>query len=268
MKTSFSLTLLLQLTAAILAPECAFAQSPVTPTKPGWQLVWNDEFDGKELDQTKWKHRYLGKRESSMIAKECVTLDGKGNLLMTVFEKDGVLQNPMIGTQKLFSTTFGLFEARIKFPEMQGQHGSFWMQPAQKENVVDDAAKSGAEIDIIEWFGKGRNDGGIASNVYWPGKDGPKGHHAGGTKPFMGLKENESLCDDFHVFALEWTPDKYVFTIDGKPYQEINEGISHQPQYLILSLLTADWEKDRLDKAKLPNAMIVDWVRVWQKQVK
>lgn len=242
-----------------------FAQTPSTPTPaPGneWKLVWSDDFDGNSLDLTKWNYRQLGKRESAMISKECITLDGKGHLLVSVFEKDGVMQNGMIGTQGKFVATYGKFEARIKFPEMQGQHGSFWMQPDKPGKQQNDAAASGAEIDIIEWFGAGRSDGGTASNIYWPSS---KGNHAGGTKDFKLLKAGEKLSDDFHVFSLEWSPTEYVFRMDGHETYRIKEGVSQVPQYMILSLLTADWEVKRLDKAKLPNAMVVDWVKVWQK---
>ncbi len=254
------------------------AGTPASPVEPAavppgiaatdaaqWHLVWHDEFDGTALDVTKWGYRYLGPRESSMIAKECVSLDGQGHLLMTVFEKAGVLQNPMIGTQGKFAATYGIFAARIKFPEPQGQHGSFWMQPAVKSTEVSNPELTGAEMDIIEWFGAGRPDGGTASNLYWSGPSGAKEHHAGGTKPFGLLPEGEKLSDDFHVFAMEWSPEGYVFSVDGKVTYRISEGVSHVPQYLILSLLTADWEKDRLDRTKLPTSMVVDWVRVWQK---
>lgn len=249
-----------------LAPSLRAEEASI-PEKPGWKLVWHDEFDGTELDQTKWSYRYLGMRESSLISKDSVSLDGQGRLLLTVKEQDGKLLNGMIGTQKKFSATYGLFEARIKFPQMQGQHGSFWMQPEKAQKVADNPALSGAEIDIIEWFGAGRKDGGTASNIYWPGPNGPKDHHAGGTKDFHALLEKKSAewSDDFHVFSLEWSKDAYIFRIDDKVTYTIREGISQTPQYLILSLFTADWEKDRLDRTKLPNAMIVDWVRVWQK---
>lgn len=242
--------------------------SVAVPPKPGWQLVWQDEFDGKELDQTKWDYRYLGVRESSVVSKDSVSLDGQGHLLLTVREQDGKLLNGMIGTQGKFSTTFGLFEARIKFPRMQGQHGSFWMQPDNPAKVADNPALSGAEIDIIEWFGAGRKDGGTASNIYWPGPNGSKDHHAGGTKDFHLLlkKKPSEWSDDYHIFALDWSSTEYVFSIDGHVTYRIREGISQNPQYMILSLFTADWEKDRLERAKLPNSMVVDWVRVWKKK--
>ena len=82
-----------------LAPASSLrAEEPGVPPKPGWKLVWHDEFDGTELDQTKWSYRYLGMRESSLISKDSVSLDGHGHLLLTVKEQDGKLLNGMIGT--------------------------------------------------------------------------------------------------------------------------------------------------------------------------
>lgn len=254
------LLLTFSLIAASILPTVG--QTPAAPPAyEGWKLIWSDDFDGDTLDFTKWNYRYLGKRESAMISKECVSLDGKGHLHLSVFEKDGVMQNGMIGTYGKFSTTYGRFEARIKFPEMQGQHGSFWMQPDKPGKEEKNAAVTGAEIDIIEWFGAGRKDGGMASNVYWPSS---KGSHAGGTKDFKLLPPGEKLSDNFHVFSVDWSPTEYVFRMNGKETYRITEGVSQIPQYMILSLLTADWEVKRLDKSKLPNAMIIDWVRVWK----
>ena len=41
-------------------------------------------------------------------------------------------------------------------------------------------------------------------------------------------------------------------------------GISGVPQFLVLSLLSSDWELKDLDQSTLPATMKVDWVRVWQ----
>jgi beta-glucanase (GH16 family) len=243
------------------------------PTPPGiapaeaarWRMVWHDEFEGDALDETKWSYRFLGPRESAMISKDCISLDGHGLLHVWVKEKDGVLQNGMIGTQRKFEATFGIMAARIKFPREQGQHGSFWMQPGKREKGAEDAARGGAEIDVVEWFGANRKDSATASNVYWGGENGKK-NRAGHMVDLKGiLKPDELTSDRFHVFSVEWSPQGYVFRIDGHETMRVNDGISHQPQYLILSLLTADWEAARLDRSKLPDSMDVDWVRVWQK---
>jgi len=233
-----------------------------------WKLAWRDEFDGTTFDTTKWNYRYLGPREGSMISKDCITV-GDGVLKVWVKEdKDGMLHNGMISTQKKFEPLYGIIAGRIKFPRQQGQHGSIWMQPAKSEKIPDNPARSGAEIDIIEWFGVGRKAGGTASNLYWPGlKDGKfdiKANHAGKEKNFGILPKGELPSDDFHVYSVEWSPQGYIFRMDGKETYRIAQGVSQVPQYIILSLFSADWEAPRLDRKKLPNSMDVDWVRVWQ----
>jgi beta-glucanase (GH16 family) len=229
-----------------------------------WKLMWRDEFDGTTLDLSKWAYRGLGRRESAIISQDCVSLDGHGLLHLWVKEQDGVLHNGMIGTQGKFDFRFGIAAGRIRFPRQQGQHGSLWMQPARSEKAVDDAARSGAEIDITEWFGAARRDSGVASNVYWPGQNGKRNRIGRMADVSSFIKAGVLMSDDFHVYSVEWSPGAYVFRIDGHEVLRTSEGISHQPEYLILSLLTSDWEAGRLDRTKLPNSMDVDWVRVWQ----
>ena len=58
------------------------------PAGKKWKLVWNDEFDGTELDMTKWSFSYhiLQKRQMC-LSDETAALDGKGNLVLSLMEK-------------------------------------------------------------------------------------------------------------------------------------------------------------------------------------
>ncbi|MEO6509749.1 MAG: glycoside hydrolase family 16 protein [Nocardioides sp.] len=160
---------------------------------------------------------------------------------------------------------YGVLAARIKFQEKQGQHGSLWMQPAISESTTD-SAKVGSEIDVIEYFGDGVKNGGLASFVYKLTQDGPE--KVGGQLPdpdqYLAGKD-DSWFDDYHVFSVEWTPDEYIFRIDGQETYRTSEGISNQPEYPILSLLSSDYELQHLGGDKnLPQTMNVDWLRFWQ----
>ena len=50
------------------------------PEGKQWKLAWSDEFDGTELDRSKWDYRLymMGKRHRTW-QDEGVTLDGKSN---------------------------------------------------------------------------------------------------------------------------------------------------------------------------------------------
>lgn len=263
------LIVLLIAATAIAADNKTVATSKYIPQ--GYNLVWNDEFDGSTLDRKKWDDRYPGRRGPSVVTKDAVRLDGKGNLLLTTFLQQDAIQVGMIGTQGKFEQRYGYFEARIKFQKLQGHHGAFWLQSPTFGQVADDLAQSGAEVDIVEFFGSGRSDGGLQSNVYWNSQPQMKS-----AKKILDVAKilrrtgssgsrGKEICNDFHVFALEWSEKEYKFFIDGLEVFRTSEGISQRSEYIVLSLLCSDWEVSRLDRRKLPDSMTVDYVRVYAK---
>jgi beta-glucanase (GH16 family) len=167
--------------------------------------------------------------------------------------------NGHIGTQGRFAYTYGFAAARIRFQPLRGQHGAFWMQPDAPAVQGGDPSVSGAEIDAIEWFGAGT--GGLASNAYYY-REGVQ-TKTGGWVPDQAAY-GSGWSDQFHVFSVEWTPTEYVFRIDGRETFRTSEGVSQVPEYLILSLLSSDYELSTLGPIEnLPQTMQVDWVRVW-----
>ena len=68
------------------------------------------------------------------------------------------------------------------------------------------------------------------------------------------------------MFSVEWTPDMYIFRIDGRETMRTTRGVSHHPEFLILSMLSSDYELRSLGGDKqLPQHFYVDWVQVWPK---
>jgi beta-glucanase (GH16 family) len=79
--------------------------------------------------------------------------------------------------------------------------------------------------------------------------------------------------DDFHVFSIEWTPDKIDFMMDNKVYNHIvnehktaNEWPFDQPFFLILNLaIGGNWGgKYGVDDSIFPAFFEVDYVRVFK----
>lgn len=58
------------------------------PAAKKWKMVWNDEFQGKKLDDSKWNYRlhYWG-YDSPTFTKEGVELDGEGHLKINLIRK-------------------------------------------------------------------------------------------------------------------------------------------------------------------------------------
>lgn len=167
----------------------------------------------------------------------------------------GFWHNGMIGTAgaaSRYTAAYGVFASRVKFQNASGSHGSFWMQATGSD---------GAEIDVAEYFGDGRADGGLAHFVH-ADATGTTASSSGGvvrsSKSVLGSGRTPS--NGYHVYSVQWSPSGYVFRIDGVPtFFTSKPRVSSSPSELVLSLLTSDFEL-RYMKAS-STSMSVDWVR-------
>jgi hypothetical protein len=255
--------------------------------------AFTDEFSGTVLGAA-WNHRLQGyqpgsRRKCSKAAVEAVAVGG-GAVRLSVLddparptlvdevngtqkcsfegEKYDWRLNGSIGTKDTQAFKYGYAAARVKFQPRRGQHASFWLQPQSRTADEGSAKKTGAEIDVIEWFGKGHPSGGLTSFIYHYPDDGKPGitpKKVGGFIKRPG-RFGGKWHRKYHVFSVEWTPNRYVFRIDGKETFRTGKGVSGRPQYLILSLLSSDYELKYLGgDDRLPQHMQVDWVRYWQR---
>ena len=153
---------------------------------------------------------------------------------------------------------YGFFECRAQLQKSPGVWGAFWIQSPDIAKG-EDPGRFGAEIDIMEFFKKLGTDI-VSHNVHWA--YGPNQQSTRGMQSYR-----PGVSEGFHTFALEWTPEKYAFYVDGLKYYEVRVGISHIEEYLILSMEIPSDPKD-LEKTVYPDAFIVDYVRVYQKEMR
>lgn len=256
--------ILLLVAAAMIAPS--FIQQSDGSTQSanipdGYNLVFGDDFETAGLDDTKWEYRYVNRPYlAGFLSEDAIAQPGDGYLHLVTTYADNTFLTGMIQSIEQFQ--YGYFEARIRFQSLQGHHGAFWLQSLLYGQFLDDPGKSGAEIDIIEFFGSGRNDEDAQHNVYWNAYDSPHIEKRN-YDLYIRRDSGDELSEDFHIFALLWTQNEYLFFIDGVETWRLNEGVSHTSQYVVLSLITAAWENERLDASKLPDEMLVDYVRVY-----
>lgn len=167
--------------------------------------------------------------------------------------------NGHVGTDDGFSFRYGVAAARIKFPRLRGQHGSFWMQPVGGMRP----GYSGHEIDVVESFGPVAKRSGLWTYIHRY-QDG-RVVKTGTTIPNTFLEgPRDAWWRNYHVYSVQWTPKKLVFRIDGHETWRIGGRVSHAREYLILSLLSSDYELPLIKDSQLPQHMDVDWVRVWE----
>jgi hypothetical protein len=64
------------------------SQTHYTPADLGYELVWEDDFNGDTLDPTKWDVRGVGPRALGFVSTEAVKVE-HGFLKLSAFKKDG-----------------------------------------------------------------------------------------------------------------------------------------------------------------------------------
>ena len=261
------------------------------PAGKKWKLVWHDEFDGTELDRTKWDFRlHLLQQRHNTFTDEGAVLDGKGNLLLTLIEKDGQFYSPHLQTgsnfmdrpgkifyeadqkakkekmfwpvaklqEPKFMHKYGYYEIRCKLQTQPGWWSAFWLQsPIIGASLNPE--ECGVEVDIMESFAP---NGIVSHNNHWGGY-GDDHQHVG-----SGERKLEETPDGFHVFGLDWSENGYVYYIDGKESWRVEGPVSRHEQFILVSTecmgyRNSDQPDEKLKKAVLPDYFIVDYVRVY-----
>ena len=261
------------------------------PAGKKWKLVWHDEFDGTELDRTKWDFRlHLLQQRHNTFTDEGAVLDGKGNLLLTLIEKDGQFYSPHLQTgynfmdrpgkifyeadqsakkermfwpiaklqEPKFMHKYGYYEIRCKLQTQPGWWSAFWLQSPIIGATLN-PEECGVEVDIMESFAP---NGIVSHNNHWGGY-GDDHQHVG-----SGERKLEETPDGFHVFGLDWSENGYVYYIDGKEAWRVDGPVSHREQFILISTECmgyrySDQPEENLKKAVLPDYFIVDYVRVY-----
>ncbi|MDB5124968.1 MAG: hypothetical protein JWP94_3097 [Mucilaginibacter sp.] len=246
--------------------SCKKPKSPIIPTTPEppvtYRLVWSDEFNGIEVDQTFWNINTgnpstRNEQEYYQSANAVVT---NGSLLITA-KKEAVAgykyTSALINSMGKVNGTYGRVEARIKMPLAQGLWPAFWCLGANFNTVGWPAC---GEIDIMEHV---NTENTIRANIHWLID-----------KAVVNGTSIISTPDEYHLYAIEWDTNSIKWSLDNKLYftQDIannfnSTGAFHLPFFIVLSMAVAgDLPGQAVDESKLPATMYVDYVRVYVAQ--
>jgi len=254
--------------------------------KQGYLLDFSEEFNGKNLDTTKWLPEYFphsvsaesqGFKAKYYFSNGCLNLyidkttkpyfpesaydDFKVCGIQT-FEKNNL--HPGAGTKNVtnvhafkgYSTLFGYFEMRAKLPNCGGGgHSSWWMIGCQDDADSNDLNfKQCAEIDIIEPLFSNSN------NSY------PKVHpwYDDSIIEWAQIVNNYgNPGNEYHIYSIDWTQSGMKFYYDNK----LIATTTNSPQYkmcMILSLYTANNMWSGIDNMIYPKTFSIDYIRVYK----
>ena len=265
---------------AVVAGEGDDAIGAEVTTDDAPEATFTDDFDDADSvdggPAAKWRTRDQGRTgvRTCSHADPSAAEVADGVLVLSVLEDPagGECQLPgrrkqfpyringHVGTESIFGFTYGYAAARIRTQSARGQHAAFWMQAVGGQSEGGPKV-GGAEIDVIEYFGDDHPEGGLTSFTYFLDAAGEK-QTVGGWLPDVE-EYGDDWAEKYHVFSVEWTPDAYVFRIDGQVTQRLEGETSGREEFLILSLLSSDYELPRFN-GELPEEMEVDWARVWE----
>lgn len=282
MRRHFPLWLtLIGLITAYFATACATAVAPTptptaippTPTpewvRDGWELVWQDEFEGTAINDDYWSHEVggdgWGNGESQYYtddAKNAYVEDGTLTIEALEENKLGKLfTSARLSTQGKVEAHYGRIEARMKLPTGQGIWPAFWMLGTNIDSV---GWPYSGEIDIMENIGSEPST--IHGTVHGPRYSGGDG--VGAAKRLPG---GERFSDDFHVFAIEWEPEEIRWYVDGAMYSKLTpaavpgEWVFDHPFYLIINVAVGGaWPGYPDETTTFPQQLVVDYVRIYE----
>jgi beta-glucanase (GH16 family) len=249
-----------------------------------WKLVWAEEFTQAGLpDKSSWIYEvgYIRNNELQFYTKERAENARVADGLLTIEGRKEQYPNPnyragadpkdrrraqfaeytaaSINTFTKTNFLYGRIEVRAKLPQGKGVWPAIWMMGTNHNQAG--WPKCG-EINIMEFVGK--EPGKVHATVHYFGE----GKH----QQMGGQLAVQRPWEDFHLYAVEWYPDRMDFYFDQQKYftfplDKVGTGLDNpfrKPHFLMLNLALGGAWGGPMDDAVLPQKFQIDYVRYYQ----
>lgn len=242
------------------------------------RLVWSDDFDGDQLDYTKWECEVNafggGNHELQIYTDDPRNVRVENSMLILEAHRGGAIA----GTSRPFSSgrirtkhrgdwTYGRIEVRARIPEGRGLWPAIWLLPT--DDHYGTWAASG-EIDIME--NKGHQPRTVTGALHFGG-EWPANRFVNHTVRRALWRPKFSV--EFVTYSLDWERDRIQWLIDDRIVRERqpeswgaipgSNAPYDQRFHLLLNLAVGGHFPGPPDpRTRFPARMEIDWVRVWQ----
>jgi beta-glucanase (GH16 family) len=265
------------------------AQESFDPTKSGYVLVWQDEFEkGGKVDPTKWSFEtgFVRNQElqwyqedNAIVNDGILFITGKreavpnpnyeaGSQNWKKSRKQADYTSASINTRGKFDFQYGMVEVRAKIDTSLGMWPAIWTLGIKNPWPVN------GEIDIMEYY-RVNGEATILANAAWALEGQYRAKWDEAKIPFSDfLKRDPDWPAKFHVWRMEWTDQFIKIFLDDQLLNEVDlketinpDGFNpfHQPHYLLLNLAIGGNGGDP-SGSFFPSEYLVDYVRVFQKK--
>ncbi|GGE33319.1 family 16 glycosylhydrolase [Psychroflexus planctonicus] len=244
------------------------------------ELVWSDEFDTDgAIDSEKWHHQtvlpngnswfngevqhYTDRTDNSYVSDGELHIVAKSE----TFTDQGITKDyTSARLNSKFAFTYGRVEVEVKLPTGVGTWPAIWMLGKNIEELGTYWDNEGfgttswpacGEIDIMEHWGSNQNF--VQSAMHTPSSFGGTINHGGQVIP--------TASTDYHVYALDWYPDRMVFSVDDEVHyvyepdvQDENTWPFDEDQFLLLNIAI----QPSIVPEFTESSMDIKYVRVYQ----
>ena len=260
------------------------------PPSSAWRLTHSDEFDYEGAPHSSmwnadlWPARVVNDEDQTYTDNARNLRVEDGHLIIEAHKEDldnAKYTSARIHTLGKVDLLYGRIEVRAKLPRGKGTWPAIWMLPSAPfryatkceegdtwQGSADcDAWPNSGEIDIMEHVGyeMGHVHGTVHNEAYYWAK--------------WEQRKGRIIVDDvdqaFHVYAMEWTPERIdVFLDDTLYFTYVNEHDGWRswpydhPFHLILNIAVGGmWGRagGGIDDTIFPQKMVVDYVRFFER---
>ncbi|MBQ5315978.1 MAG: glycoside hydrolase family 16 protein [Oscillospiraceae bacterium] len=222
-----------------------------------YHMTFDDEFDGNELDPSKWERCPQQHRQDMDNYWDDSMSYVDGGCLIIAIDKTGERYiSGGVRTKGRFEQAYGYYEICCSVNTIPGYWTAFWLH---NDSVANESGggRNGTEIDIYESPYCEQKQ--IQHTLHWDGY--------GAAHRSEGKTVDADVYDGkFHTFGLLWTEEEYVFYIDGRESWRTDakaaQGTCEVPLYIKVTAETGSWV-DIPDEERLPDSMKADYVRVY-----
>jgi hypothetical protein len=257
-------------------------------SKAGYELEFEDTFEGDTLDRSRWLPHYLPQWSSREAAAARYRL-GDGVLRLVIeagqppwcpeFDdgtlvsslqtgvfagpvgspigqsrfKDGLVVREAQADARLYTPQYGLFELRAKAIDDPRCMVALWMIG------YEDQPDRSAEICICELFGRDLTPDSAGVGM--------------GLRPFADPSIRDAFsverlpidARDFHLYAAEWTPDHVAFFVDNRLVKTVEQSPAYPMQFMLGIYEFPDAGEPTRPAHPYPKEFVVDWFRGYRR---
>ena len=256
-------------------PSFSGYESP--STYDGYSLTWSDEFSGTEINDDNWGYDIggsgWGNNELQYHTNRNAYL--KEGLLVIRAQQEAYrgknYTSSRLKTQGKQNFKYGRIDVRARLPEGAGIWPALWMLG---ENITDVGWPKSGEIDIMEMVGGNslqdkhpNGDRTAHGTMHW-NNNGLNGSYS---PVNTGKSEilSTSLSEEFHVFSIQWDVNGIGWYIDDAQYsyKTINSTQPFREEFFFIMNIAVggDWPGSPNSSTVFPQRMVIDYVRVFQK---